>query len=314
MNATDAILLAARKQLHEGTTALELPAFDRGAACSDDLWVDGARFLVRASLRPGDGASRWIVDLQDSSPASDRVALGLDPELVRFAAVAAFSDALGLEHADARLRGALALLTDDSTWVGRAPAGDACARLFGAARVFDAIRGALALAWPTRARAASCSLGAIVIAGQDADALVDVVPGGRGASVDEPGTSAWPGPLLAAGPLRPRDGITPDHAARPESGGGAARHAGDGVIARYRFDSPTRVRVALDRITNPPHGLDRAGPPLCGELLRIDRAGDAHPLAPWQHHTLGAGETLEVRTAGGAGHGFPGWGIDFDWE
>lgn len=314
MNATDAILLAARKQLHEGTTALELPAFDRGAACSDDLWVDGARFLVRASLRPGDGASRWIVDLQDSSPASDRVALGLDPELVRFAAVAAFSDALGLEHADARLRGALALLTDDSTWVGRAPAGDACARLFGAARVFDAIRGALALAWPTRARAASCSLGAIVIAGQDADALVDVVPGGRGASVDEAGTSAWPGPLLTAGPLRPRAGITPDHAARPESGGGGARHGGDGVIARYRFDSPTRVRVALDRITNPPHGLDRAGPPLCGELLRIDRAGDAHPLAPWQHHTLGAGETLEVRTAGGAGHGFPGWGIDFDWE
>jgi 5-oxoprolinase (ATP-hydrolysing) len=104
------------------------------------------------------------------------------------------------------------------------------------------------------------------------------------------------------------------HAARPESGGGGARCGGDGVVARYEFAAPMRVRVALDRITNPPHGLDRAGPPLCSELTRIDRLGASHRIAPWQTHSLGAGEAIEVRTAGGAGHGFPGWGIEFEWE
>lgn len=309
----DAMLLAVRARPREQHGELARPAVDHAVACSDDLWVDGRRLTVRAFVQPGT-SSTCIVDLRDSSPA--HAALALDLEEVRLAAILAFGDALRLDVPDARLARHVELLTDGETWVGGARSvGDVATRCFGLSRVYDAISGALALAWPGASRAGSCSLGAVVVAAvDDGGTLVDVVPGGRGAAHDGPGESAWAGPILAPGTHARSAAVAVAHAPRLESGGGGARSGGDGVIARYTFAAPARVRIALDRIVNPPHGLDRAGPPSCATAVRLRGDEPPAPLAPWLVHAISAGDTLEVCTAGGAGHGFGGWGVDFDWE
>jgi hypothetical protein len=312
----DALLLAARVLPTEGTGALPVATLPRAVACSDDLWIGGQRFMVRAFVQPaGDGG--WIVDLRDSSEAIDVPGLPiLGIEDVRIAAIAAFSDALRISPADARLGARIELEVERSTWVGGpAVPCPAAERLFAVARVYDAISGALALAWLDPGRAGSCSLGAIVMASNTSgDTLVDVVPGGRGGELQGPGDSAWPGPIIRPGTLHNTLGVAIEHAPRPESAGIGARNGGDGVCARYTFTRAATVRIALDRITNPPHGLDRAGPPLSAAARHIAASGDTRTIEPWRLHDVAAGDRIEVDTAGGAGHGFPGYGIDFEWE
>jgi len=311
----DEVLWAAREVAEPGAEPLVLPALPRTVASSDDLFVAGERLLVRASIR-ADDVGNWVVDLRDSSPASGSAAAPtLVSDDVALAAVAAFSHALRIALADRRLVDRMTLLVEPSSWVGAAvPGADVAARLFAMARVYDAIIGALAQVWTDPGRAGSCSLGAIVRAHGDGVQLLDVVAGGRGAGLREAGTPAWSGPIVPAGLLRCVGDVDVTHDVRARSGGGGARSGGDGVRAVYRFGAPAELRVALDRITNPPHGLDRAGPPepAAAWLLR----GDAEPtaLAPWVVHTVQTGDVVEIHTAGGAGHGFPGWGIDFDWE
>lgn len=316
MTDIDALLLGARVVPREGTGALATVPLPRAVACSDDLWIGGERLTVRAFVRPA-GAGAWIIDLRDSSKAVDVPGLPiLGIEDVRIAAIAAFSDALRIEPADARLAARIELETDASTWVG-APACPcpAAERLFGVARVYDAISGALALAWLDPGRAGSCSLGAIVTATDTrGNAFVDVVAGGRGGELEGPGDSAWPGPIITPGTLCNALGVVIEHATRPESGGVGARNGGDGVCARYTFARAATVRIALDRITNPPHGLDRAGPPLCAAARLVPTNGELRSIDPWRLHDVAAGDRIEIDTAGGAGHGFPGWGIDFEWE
>jgi hypothetical protein len=312
----DALLLGARVLPTEGTGVLPTPDLPRAVACSDDLWIGGVRLCVRAFVSPR-GAGSWVVDLRDSSTAEDVPGLPiLALDDVRVAAVAAFSDALRLRSPDARLASRIELLTDASTWVGGpAVPCPAAERSFAIARVYDAIAGALALAWLDPGRAGSCSLGAIVTATDDrGDALVDVVAGGRGAELQGPGDSAWPGPVITPGTLCNALGVAIEHAPRPESGGVGARNGGDGVSARYTFTRPATVRIALDRITNPPHGLDRAGPPLPADARLVAANGETRTLEAWRAYDVAAGDRVEVDTAGGAGHGFPGWGIDFEWE
>ena len=78
------------------------------------------------------------------------------------------------------------------------------------------------------------------------------------------------------------------------------------------MSNPSWARVAIDRITNPPHGIDRAGPPQPAELWLEPPDGEARRIPAWTDVALPSGATLVVRTAGGAGHGFPGWGVDWD--
>lgn len=312
MTATDRLVWAAKAVLVDASAVVEIPRIDRAVACSDDLWIDGTRLLVRAFVRAGTDGN-VAIDLRDSSPAVDDRGC-IDANDVREAAARALADALDQPASTAFAR-RLELELDDTTWVGAARATtDSTARLFAMARVYDAVSGALALAWPDRARTVGCSIGAIVEAiAVDSDApMVVVVPGGRGASISGPGQPAWPGPLLPVGTIAGDARV--ELASRAGSGGGGARSGGDGCIATLRFDVATRIRVALDRIGNPPHGLDRAGPPDPAALIRRDADGEKLELRPWSWATLGAGDVVEIHTAGGAGHGFGGYGIDFEWE
>lgn len=314
MSPLDRSVWAARSTLADSSEPTLVPAIDRAVACSDDLWIDDVRLLVRAFVRPGrDG--NIAIDLRDSSPAARGLGC-IDEHDVRDAATFALADALDV-RATAALAERLELELDDATWVGaREATTHAAARLFAMARVYDAVSGALALAWPDRARAVGCSLGAIVetlAQGSDAPRVI-VVPGGRGASVVGPGQPAWPGPLLAAGVIVGPPSAALEVTPRPASGGGGARSGGDGCTATLHVDAPTQIRVAIDRLGNPPHGLDRAGPPDPAALVRRDADGNTLALRPWTWTTLGAGDLVEIHTAGGAGHGFGGYGIDFDWE
>ncbi|MBX7078806.1 MAG: hydantoinase B/oxoprolinase family protein [Nannocystaceae bacterium] len=306
----DALLRGAWVRL--GAGAGELPALrpiGRVAAFSDDV-VRGRRHAVRAVL--ADTGAGWSVDLRDSSDA-DADAPAVDREDALLAATLAFGDALGLARPDARLGARLALTVEPRSWVGAARGSAAIARAFGVARVYDAVLGALALAWPDRARAGSCSLGAIVVARVDDGWLLDVVAGGRGADVHGDG-GPWSGPVLPPGTLHGCDAITVTTALREASGGGGARRGGDGTLARYHFARAGRIEVAIDRVSNPPHGLDRAGPPEPAAVRLLLPEHEPRALAPWRAHEVPAGATVEVATAGGAGHGFPGWGIDFEWS
>ena len=81
-----------------------------------------------------------------------------------------------------------------------------------------------------------------------------------------------------------------------------------------RRERPLLARLAFDRTTNPPHGVDRAGPPEGTEAtLKRPTDAEARPVQPWAELPLPAGSVLEVRTCGGAGWGFPGYG-DIEWD
>jgi N-methylhydantoinase B/oxoprolinase/acetone carboxylase alpha subunit len=311
MTPLDQALWARRAVLVESEACASVPALGRSVACSDDLWIAGARLLVRAFLRPQ--AHGLAVDLRDSSPARDGLGC-IDADDVRTAVTFALADALEVPATRA-LAQSIAIETDDASWVGAARAtDDAAARLFAMARVYDAVSGALALAWPERARAVGCSLGAIVMThGDDAEHAI-VVPGGRGASTTESGTHAWPGPLLPAGVVVGPASAALDLAARPGCGGGGARVGGDGCVATLHVSAPLRLKVAIDRLGNPPHGLDRAGPPDPAALVRRNADGEPLVLRPWTWTVVQPGERVEIHTAGGAGHGFGGYGIDVSWE
>jgi N-methylhydantoinase B/oxoprolinase/acetone carboxylase alpha subunit len=274
----------------------------KGVAFSDDLIAQEQRLAVR--VRIDDAPQGWRIDMRDSSPRAEEwmVASADDAKL---AAMLAFDDAV-----DASM---VMLELDASTWVGGdRHSVDPCFRAFAITRIYDAIAAALEKAWPDRGRAGSCSLGAIVVAKSRAGTLVDVVGGGRGGDATHPGVN-WGGPLLPATTLCNDAAITVSYAPREKSGGFGARSGGDGTIARYELREEACVRVAIDRRSNPPHGLDRAGNGTPSSLVVIDPDGARRELAPWHAHLLERGNVIEVATAGGGGHGFPGWG-DIDWD
>ncbi|MBC8070020.1 MAG: hydantoinase B/oxoprolinase family protein [Deltaproteobacteria bacterium] len=288
-------------------------ALGRGIAFSDDVLLPDDTLAVRVRI-DDDGPGRWRVDLRDCSVKRGHSAWAIastdDARLAALLAFAAFDTRAG---PDARLAEAIALELEPGSWVGHAePSDDPCFRAFAICRIYDAIVGALEKAWPDRGRAGSCSLGAIITARTGEHALVDIVAGGRGGGADGPGTT-WPGPLLPATTLRGCEGIAVTHAPREGSAGVGARNGGDGVVARYVLTGPTCVRVAIDRQHNPPHGLDRAGAGLPARVHVIDPDGVRRELAPWHEHLLECGNVVEVETAGGGGHGFPGWG-DIEWD
>jgi N-methylhydantoinase B/oxoprolinase/acetone carboxylase alpha subunit len=275
----------------------------KGVAFSDDLIAHEQRLAVR--VRIDDAPQGWRIDLRDSSTRAEEwmVASADDAKLAAMLAFGAFG-------VDA---GSIVLELDASTWVGgERHSVDPCFRAFAITRIYDAIAAALEKAWPDRGRAGSCSLGAIVVAKSTAGVLVDVVAGGRGGSASDPGET-WGGPLLPATTLRNDAAITISYAPREKSGGFGARSGGDGTIARYQLREEACVRVAIDRRSNPPHGLDRAGNGGPSSLVVIDPDGTRRELAPWRAHLLERGNVIEVATAGGGGHGFPGWG-DIDWD
>jgi 5-oxoprolinase (ATP-hydrolysing) len=292
-----------------------------GASFSDDLALPGGgRLGVRVRLLDRDGGG-YSIDLRDSDELDATGRFALDRERTRTACLLALGHALG-EAPSRAWAERIELLTEPGTWVDADDRGcDPAAIAFGMARTFDAVLGALANAWPGRVGAGSCSLGAVVELrvgdpASEAALLTEVLPGGEGGRPDRPGASAWSGPILAStwDAVPTIEGLTIEGSLREGSGGGGKRDGGDGIVRRYRTERPLLARLAFDRVRNPPHGIDRAGPPR-GTEAWLHLPGTERPRAvePWTTVDLPAGATLEVLTCGGAGWGFPGYG-DIEWD
>ena len=294
-----------------GVEAPFRPVGRGGCSFSDDLGLFGGdRLGVR--VRVTDADPGWVIDFRDSAPPKGTPSFGLTDGQARTATAIAFGYALGLEGPLDENR--FELLTDPETWIGGPAAPEPAAIAFGMARVFDAIVGALANAWPGTVGAGSCSLGAIVGIGRATTSLVEVVAGGGGATPRQTGTDAWPGPILPTLAIDPPPSwLTIRRSTRSGSGGVGARAGGAGVVARFEVREPAEAFVAIDRIDNPPHGVDRAGPGL-GARMRVELlGGGALAVRPWVRFELPAHATLVIETSGGAGHGFPGYG-DIEWD
>jgi N-methylhydantoinase B/oxoprolinase/acetone carboxylase alpha subunit len=288
-----------------------------GASFSDDLTRPGGERLgVRARLTDRDGGG-YCIDLRDSDELDPTGRFGLACERTLTACLLALGHALG-EPPSRAWSDRVELLTDSGTWVDTDDRGcDPAAVAFGMARTFDAVLGALANAWPGRVGAGSCSLGVVVeLRAGETVLLTEVLPGGEGGRPDRPGASAWAGPILPSTWNDPPtlDGVNLEGALREGSGGGGKRSGGDGVIRRYLVHRPLLAQLAFDRVHNPPHGIDRAGPPAGTEVwLHLPGIERPRAVAPWTTVELPTGSRLEILTCGGAGWGFPGYG-DIEWD
>ncbi len=290
----------------------------RLASFADDIVVrKGQRLAVRVVARSSDG--RLSLDFRDSDPSQHSHGFGLDRDGVRLASLLALSHALE-QPVDRRRLASLHISTAPGSWVGHGSASDAGHEAFGLARVFDAVLGALASAWPQRVGAGSCTVGAIVELNSGGETICEAIPGGEGATPQRIGRNEWQSPVLGrVGTAQFATWLSVTQRGREGSGGGGARKGGAGVVRTYSVDAPATVLIGIDRVHNPPHGIDRAGPPCPGRAW-IERPGEPPPatispdsLAPWTPHDLSPGDTLHVETAGGAGHGFGGYGdIEFD--
>ncbi|MCA9653015.1 MAG: hydantoinase B/oxoprolinase family protein [Myxococcales bacterium] len=286
-----------------------------GVSFSDDLTLAGGERLgvrVRITDRADGG---YEIDLRDCDvDPSGR--FGLLPPRALVASVLALGHALG-RPVHAGWAAAIELLTLPDTFIGSDEPDDLAAVALGMGRIYDAVLGALANAWPGRVGAGSCSVGTIVEL-RDGDRLVltEVLPGGEGGHPDRPGASAWSGPILPSSwPDAPTiDGLLVEGERRAGSGGVGKHGGGDGITRRYSFTRRMLACLAFDRVRNPPHGLDRAGPPRGTEVL-LQRSEDERPRAvePWSIVELPAGARLTVHTCGGAGWGFPGYG-EIEWD
>jgi N-methylhydantoinase B/oxoprolinase/acetone carboxylase alpha subunit len=288
-----------------------------GASFSDDIArAGGGRLGVRVRMTDRDGGG-YCIDLRDTDEADATRRFGLARDRTSTACLLALGRALG-EAPTQAWTGHIELLTDPGTWVdiddGHC---DPAAIAMGMARTFDAVLGALANAWPGRVGAGSCSLGAVVElrAGEEV-VLTEVLPGGEGGQPDRPGASAWPGPILASAWDTPPaiEGVTLEGTLRKGSGGDGKQRGGDGVIRRYHVQRPLSAQLAFDRVLNPPHGIDRAGPPAGTEVwLHLPDTERPRAVEPWNTLELPPGSRLEILTCGGAGWGFPGYG-DIVWD
>ena len=299
----------------DGGDASDLPTVGV-APFSDDLEpVAKKRIGLRLCIRdrPGSG---YIVDLSDSAPASPESSrFSLAAQQVHTAAALALAAALGRNDEAAALLGAIDVVCPSTTWVGAAPPGaDPAAMAFAMARVFDVVMGAFGHAWPQRVGAGSCSLGAVVELSTPDETFTEVLPGGEGATPERNGRAGWSGPILETRtPVGLPSWLSVDQLPRKGSGGVGARTGGDGIVRRYHFDEDVSAVVAIDRFDNPPHGIDRAGPPQGSRLYLESPDHSGRPAPRWSRFEIPAGHTLVVETCGGAGHGFPGYG-DIEWD
>ncbi len=287
-----------------------------GVSFSDDLArPEGGRLGVRIRVTDRDEGG-YLVDLRDSDPpGGGRFRLSHAEALT--ACLLALGHALG-DAPNPAWSERIELLVDPDTWIGHHDhADDPAALALGMARTADALLGALANAWPGRVGAGSGSLGAVVeLRDGDDVRLTEVLPGGEGGRPDRAGADAWAGLVVPSSwPSPPQlEGVTIHDAIADDSGGVGKHPGGRGVVRRYQCERSLVACVAFDRVDNPPHGIDRAGPPV-GSVVRVHGPEGEPPrtVAPWQRVELPAGASLEVQTCGGAGWGFPGYG-DIEWD
>ncbi len=298
--------LRARALQTPGHTPIPLPPLGHAVACSDDLELAVGRLGLRVLARDH-GHGRWQLDFRDNDPAGPHTeGFALSPERLAVAVWLAVRDVLGPDVLPRALEDAIHTELAPGSWVGATPT-DPARAAFAMARAYDVTAAVLARAWPQYARAASCTLGAIVSIVHEHGSLLDVIPGGQGATASSRGRAAVAGPILGTRAPSSSEFVEVAELSRPGSGGVGVWHGGDGATRRYHLHCPVIVHVALDRRTNPPNGGNRGGPPRGSELQTIDVQGNAQVLPPWREHNLPADTTLVVSTAGGGGFGYPQW-------
>ncbi|MBL4689039.1 MAG: hydantoinase B/oxoprolinase family protein [Nannocystaceae bacterium] len=273
------------------------PGTLRGPTAFGDDVPTGRRLCVRARLTP-DG-NRLHFDYSDSDERTDaQPNIRISVEQVQLATLAGVNRVMDRAADDRETLSRFLVTTQPTSWVG-GEAGEPMFAAFGMARVYDAALGAMANAWPSRVGAGSCSLGAIVSLRSGEDEVYEVLEGGEGATPTRAGADNWPCPLSP--PCRgSAPWLSTEESTRPDTGGLGARRGGDGMQRVYTVAQAATVTVAIDRVTNPPHGIDRAGPPQPAEFWIRPPNGELQRGTPWIRHELPAGSTVIVKTAGGA--------------
>ena len=92
-------------------------------------------------------------------------------------------------------------------------------------------------------------------------------------------------------------------AVRSGSGGQGLWPGGDGLERTIRFLEPMSVSLISGSRQVAPFGLNGGASGACGENLRLDREGVAHPLPGAVQLELQAGEAIRMLTPGGGGMG-----------
>ncbi|MCB4388706.1 hydantoinase B/oxoprolinase family protein [Synechococcus sp. MU1617] len=92
-------------------------------------------------------------------------------------------------------------------------------------------------------------------------------------------------------------------AVRSGSGGQGRWPGGAGLERTIRFLEPMNVSLISGSRQVPPFGLNGGASGACGENLRLDRDGVAHPLPGAVQLELQAGEAIRMLTPGGGGMG-----------
>ncbi|MGH1340759.1 MAG: hydantoinase B/oxoprolinase family protein [Nannocystales bacterium] len=288
-----------------------MPAARLGSFADDITLASGERLCVRAVAKGS--TQRLTLDFRDSDAFSSADGFGLDHDDLELVAVLALCHALGVPP-DRRWLERLELLSSPNSWVGGIRSSDPGRRAFALARTFDAVLGALAYSWPARVGAGSNTLGAVVEIRRGADIVCEAIPGGEGATPARRGQSGWRSPVVGAvSTARFFPWLSLTQRGRAHSGGGGARPGGDGIERVYTVTQDVEALFGFDRDRNPPHGIDRAGPPRPSRVFLERRGQDPKRVTPWIPLFVPAGASVRVETAGGAGHGFGGYGdIEFD--
>ena len=92
---------------------------------------------------------------------------------------------------------------------------------------------------------------------------------------------------------------------RAGSGGAGARHGGDGVRRRIRFNEDMTVAILSTRRETEPFGLNGGGPGAKGVNTLVRANGERAALRGCDQVSVKAGDAVEIQTPGGGGYGEP---------
>ncbi|MEX0653223.1 MAG: hydantoinase B/oxoprolinase family protein [Phycisphaeraceae bacterium] len=188
-------------------------------------------------------------------------------------------------------------------------------------RIVDVLFGAVALALPDRAPAASCgSMNNLTLGGYDTRggqhaqppfAYYETLAGGAGAGPGADGGSAIHTHMTNTRNT-PVEAIEHSYPFRVEayrirrgSGGAGAHRGGEGVVRRYVFQTAVQVTLLTERRRHAPYGLAGGEPGTPGRNVLMTADGRQRELPGKCTIALSAGDALEIHTPGGGGWGAP---------
>lgn len=95
------------------------------------------------------------------------------------------------------------------------------------------------------------------------------------------------------------------HRLREDSGGPGEHRGGLGVELKYRVEEPSTVNINLERIIEPPWGLEGGKPGRSNAAVICRTDGTQRSVTKESNIVLAPGDTVAFATAGGGGYGDP---------